>query len=55
MGDGRIEVYDRARFFTVTGNYWGGQLFEIEEHQVDLVARALATRSEKSSLQAWLG
>jgi hypothetical protein len=36
LGDGRIEVYDRARFFTVTCNYWGGQLLEIEEHQIDL-------------------
>jgi len=36
VGDGRIEVYDRARYFTVTGNHWAGQMLEIEEHQGDL-------------------
>ncbi len=36
MGDGRVEIYDRARYFTVTGNPWGGQMFDVEEHQTDL-------------------
>jgi putative transposase len=36
LGDGRVEVYDRARFFTVTGNHWAGQMLDIEEHQADL-------------------
>jgi len=36
LGNGRVEVYDRARFFTVTGNHWAGQMLDIEDHQTDL-------------------
>jgi hypothetical protein len=36
MGDGRVEVYDQARYFTVTGNHWAGEMLDIEEHQADL-------------------
>ena len=36
LGDGRIEIYDRARYFTVTGNHWCGQMLDVEEHQSDL-------------------
>ena len=36
MGDGRVEIYDQARYFTVTGNPWAGQMLDIEEHQADL-------------------
>jgi putative DNA primase/helicase len=36
VDDGRVEIYDRARFFTVTGNLWAGQMCDIEEHQTDL-------------------
>lgn len=36
MGDGRVEVYDKARYFTVTGNHWACQMFDVEEHQADL-------------------
>jgi hypothetical protein len=36
MGDGRVEIYDRARYFTVTGNHWAGRMFDVEEHQADL-------------------
>jgi hypothetical protein len=36
LGDGRVEVYDRARYFTVTGNHWAGQMLDIEEHQADV-------------------
>ena len=36
MGDGRVEVYDQARYFTVTGNHWAGQMFDVEEHQAAL-------------------
>ena len=36
MGDGRVEIYDRARFFAVTGNPWAGQMYDIEEHQAAL-------------------
>ena len=34
--DGRIEIYDQSRYFTVTGNHWGGQFLDIEDHQKDL-------------------
>ncbi len=36
MGDGRVEIYDQARYFTVTGDLWAGQLLDVEEHQADL-------------------
>jgi primase-polymerase (primpol)-like protein len=36
ISDGRLEIYDRARYFTVTGIPWAGQMLEIEEHQADL-------------------
>jgi hypothetical protein len=36
FGDGRVEVYGEKRFFTVTGNHWAGQMFNVEEHQADL-------------------
>jgi hypothetical protein len=36
MGDGRVEVYDQARYFTVTGKHWCGQMLDIEDHQGDL-------------------
>jgi Primase C terminal 1 (PriCT-1) len=36
MGDGRVEIYDQGRYFTVTGNHWAGQMLEIDEHQNDL-------------------
>ena len=36
LGDGRVEIYDQGRYFTVTGNHWAGQMLDIEEHQADL-------------------
>lgn len=36
LGDGRIEIYDHARYFTVTGNHWDGQMLDVEGHQADL-------------------
>ena len=36
LGDGRVEIYDQARYFTATGNHWGGQMRDIEDHQADL-------------------
>jgi primase-polymerase (primpol)-like protein len=36
LGDGRVEIYDQARFFTVTGNAWAGQMLDVEEHHADL-------------------
>ena len=36
MGEGRVEIYDQGRYFTVTGNHWAGQMLDIEEHQADL-------------------
>ena len=36
MEDGRVEIYAQARYFTVTGNHWAGQMFDVEEHQADL-------------------
>jgi hypothetical protein len=36
IGDGRVEIYDQARYFAVTGNHWAGQMLDVEEHQADL-------------------
>lgn len=36
ISDGRVEVYDQAHYFAVTGNHWAGQLLDVEEHQADL-------------------
>jgi hypothetical protein len=36
LGDGRVEVCDHARYFTVTGNHWAGRMLDIEEHQAGL-------------------
>jgi hypothetical protein len=36
--DGQIELYDHARYFTVTGRAFRGSPLEIEDHASDLVA-----------------
>jgi putative DNA primase/helicase len=36
MGDGRVELYDQGRYFTVTGDVLDGTLPEVEEHQSDI-------------------
>lgn len=35
-GDGDVEIYDRARYFTVTGQVLNGAPLEIEDHQADV-------------------
>jgi hypothetical protein len=35
-GDGQIEIYDRNRFFTVTGRRLNGASLQIEEHQANV-------------------
>jgi hypothetical protein len=37
IGDGRIEMYDHARFFTVTGRAFRGAALQIEDHAADLI------------------
>ena len=47
VGDGHIEMYDHARYFTVTGRSFRGTLLQIEEHSSDLLAlyeRLISTR-----------
>jgi hypothetical protein len=36
LGDGGVEIYDQARYFTVTGNHWAGEMLDVEEHQAAL-------------------
>lgn len=36
VGDGGIELYDHARYFTVTGHAFRGAPLEIEDHEHDL-------------------
>jgi hypothetical protein len=38
VGDGSIELYDHARYFTVTGRPYRGAPFEVEDHAQDLEA-----------------
>jgi hypothetical protein len=37
-GDGQIEIYDRARYFAVTGRVFRGTPLEVEDHISDLQA-----------------
>jgi len=34
--DGAVEIYDRGRFFTVTGHILNGAKLQVEEHQADV-------------------
>jgi len=36
IGDGEIEIYDRARFFTVTGAAFSGAPLQVEEHSAEV-------------------
>ena len=36
VGDGSIELYDHARYFTVTGNAFNGAPLQVENHEGDL-------------------
>jgi hypothetical protein len=38
VGDGQIEMYDHARYFTVTGRSYRGAPLEVEDHAGDLLA-----------------
>ena len=37
IGDGQIEMYDRSRYFTMTGHVFRGALHEVEDHAADLL------------------
>ena len=56
--DGAVEVYDRGRFFTVTGQAWRESPAQIEEHQADVThlyawATAKAGSGRKYDLRAF--
>jgi hypothetical protein len=36
LGDGQVEIYDRGRYFAVTGQHWMGPMLDVEEHQADV-------------------
>lgn len=38
IGDGQIEMYDRSRYFTVTGSVFRGAPLEVEDHSTDVLA-----------------
>jgi putative DNA primase/helicase len=38
IGDGQIEMYDRGRYFTVTGGVFRGAPLQVEDHSVDVLA-----------------
>ena len=37
LGDGQIEMYDRSRYFTVTGRTFRGAPLEVEDHTSDVL------------------
>lgn len=37
LGDGQIEMYDRSRYFTVTGQVFRGAALEVEDHTSDIL------------------
>jgi hypothetical protein len=58
VGDGGIELYDHARYFTVTGRAFRGAPLQIEDHAQDvlaLYARLTLGRSQKWPLQPLRG
>lgn len=58
VGDGGIELYDHARYFTVTGRAFRGAPVQIEDHAQDvlaLYARLTQGRSQKWRLQPLRG
>lgn len=51
VGDGQIEIYDRARYFAVTGRIFRGAPLEVEDHATDV--RALYDRLVGSKQGRW--
>jgi hypothetical protein len=51
VGDGQIEMYDRSRYFTVTGRVFQGAPLEVEDHANDI--RLLYDRLVKPKNKAW--
>jgi len=48
VGDGGIEMYSRARFFTVTGNAFRGAPLQVEDHASDVLQlHAALTRAHQ--------
>ena len=48
VGDGGIEMYSRARFFTVTGNAFRGAPLQVEDHASDVLElHAALTRAHR--------
>jgi putative DNA primase/helicase len=51
IGDGAIELYDRARYFTVTGQRFRSAPFQVKDHSKDLLA--LYERLTGSTHMSW--
>jgi putative DNA primase/helicase len=54
LGDGQIEMYDRSRYFTVTGRVFRGAPLEVEDHAADLLLlyeRLVGRKNRRWSLQ----
>ncbi len=51
VGDGQIEIYDHARYFTVTGRSFRGAPLQIEDHSADV--RALYDHLTRSKKYRW--
>lgn len=52
VGDGGIELYDHARYFTFTGRRFRGAPLAVEHHEADVLA-LYARLSEAKSRGAW--
>jgi hypothetical protein len=51
MDDGGIEMYDRSRYFCVTGQRFRGAPLQVEDHAADVLA--LHERLSRSHSRAW--
>ena len=58
VGDGQIEIYDRSRYFAVTGRVFRGAPQQIEDHATDILAlygRLIESKRRTANLQSLRG
>ena len=58
VGNGQIEMYDRSRYFTVTGRAFRGAPLEVEDHTADvllLYERLVGQKTKRWTLQPLQG
>jgi hypothetical protein len=53
VGDGSIEMYDHARYFTVTGRAFRGAPLQVENHADDLLLLCRHLTTQKQNRKGW--